>query len=93
MAQGFFKIPAFLFHNELENIAALVAFAKTFPCTRLLPNDESRRFSIAVKGAKTGVVAARPTQLHTTLGNEVDNVDSGFNFVNVGHEFRLEVSG
>src|SRR5271157_641509 len=83
----FLEINPILLHHELEDIAALVAFAETTPRPRLRPDDESRRMLVGMERTKAGVVPAGLAQFDAGLGNEVNNINARFDFVGGGHSF------
>ncbi len=55
--QGLFEIPAFLFHDEAEDIPAFVALAEAAPGLPVGRDDEGRRFLI-MEWAKSREVLA-----------------------------------
>ena len=81
--QGIFKIPAFLFHHELENVAPLSALTEAVPGLAVRRNNERRRFLI-VKRAQAGIILPGAAQFHG-LPDKVDNIDAGFDLINLGH--------
>src|ERR1700690_1954905 len=68
----FLEINPILLHHELEDVAALIAFAETTPRPCLRPDDKSRRMLVDVEWTKAGVVPAGFAQFDTGLGNEVN---------------------
>ena len=64
--QRFAEIDILLLHQELEDIAALVALTEAAPCARLRPDDKGRRARVAVERTEAGVVLARAAQLDTS---------------------------
>jgi len=44
---------------------------------------------VIVEGTETGIVLPRVAQFYTRLGNEVNDIDPGFNFINGGHELGI----
>ena len=58
------EIPAFFFHHKVEDIAALVALAKTAPGARIGEDDKGRRARVRVERAKPNIILPGPAQLH-----------------------------
>ena len=75
MAQRFGKIPAFLLHHKLEDIAALVTLPKAAPRPRLWKDHKSWRTRIGVKRAETSVILTTLPQLHR-LRHKVHNINA-----------------
>ena len=77
----FLEINPILLHHELENIAALVAFAETTPRPGFGPDDKRGRMLVGMERTKAGIVPAGLAQFDPRLGNEVNDINLGFDFV------------
>ena len=83
-AQSLGEIPAFLLHQEAENVPALVAGAEAAPGPGVGEHDEGRRAGIGVERAKPGVVPPGFAELDR-LADQLDDVGPFLDFVNGGH--------
>ena len=81
--QRFREVPAFLFHDKTEDIAAFTALAKTTPGAALGRYDEGRSL-LAVERAQSRVILSRPAQFDR-LSNEFNDIDTGFYLIYLGH--------
>ncbi len=83
------EVDALALHHELEDVAALVALTEAAPRARLGPDHEGGRMFVVVEGAESRIVAPRLAQLHPRLGDEVNDIDFGFDLVGGGHAGAL----
>ncbi len=81
LLHGFLEVQSLALHDELENIPALVTLTKATPRPRLGPDHKGRRVLVIVEGAKACVVLPRVAQFYASLGDEVDDINSGFDFI------------
>src|SRR5512133_3609633 len=72
-SQRFLEINPLALHYELEDVAALIALAKTTPRPRLRPDHEGRRMLVVVERTEPRVISAGMAQLHTRLRHEVND--------------------
>src|SRR3972149_200521 len=60
IAERLGKLPSLFLHQELEDVAALIAGSEATPGTALREHDERRRPGIGMEWAESGVVLPRP---------------------------------
>ena len=88
-SECFLEVDPVFFHDELEDISALVAFAKTTPGAGIRPDDECRCALIRMEGTKSGVVTTGFPQLHTAFADQVNNIEAGFYFIRCRHKLPV----
>ncbi len=81
VAQGFRKIPALFLHHEAEDVTALVALTEAAPGAGFREDGESGRTRVGMKWAKAGIALSGTSQFDR-FGDEIDDVDPGFDLVN-----------
>ena len=89
--QSLFEVQPFALHHKLEDVAAFVALTEASPRPRLGPDDEGRRMFVVVEGTEARVILPRVAQFDARLGDEVNDVYFGFDFVNGGHGLGRQV--
>jgi hypothetical protein len=79
------EIEVLALHHELEDVAALVALTEAPPRAGLGPDHEGGRLLVVVERTEARIVLPGMAQFDTSLGDEVYDVDAGFDLINGGH--------
>ena len=79
------KVPTFLLHHKLEDIAPFIALSEAVPTPRFREDHESGCARVGMKRTEPRKIFPRSTQLDG-FGDQIDDVDPGFYFIYRAHD-------